>query len=800
MFTILFKDRIFLFLFLLIFLPGCGVWENFTTYFNLYYNADELYTKIEKQILDQKKDLFSIEPPTIPPSANAEVQKLIEKCSNILQFSPNSSYVDDALMMLGKAFYYQKNYLKSQQKFKELLASEPDGSFALESKLWIGKCDMRLRNYTEGLAELKEVRDISIEEDEEEIMEEAYIEEIVHRKTIDDIPAAILIANEFLEVSDNDEIKAELWFEVGNLNTQIEDIKNAVVAYENVFEYSPDYELEVSTKIKLGRALREIGKPEEALSLFEGMRSEDKYAEKYSDIELEMGITNSVLGKYDDALGLFSVVDTTYKNTPNSGAAKFEIASVYEHGLKLLDSAAIYYQKASTSTLPKEYILPAKDKNRLFSRYVLVKKELNKYGKQLFYLQNPEEFKKDSAQYVQDSLAISEEIANAKEFQESWAGLGDLLAGTEDTTGYYQDSLKVADTLITLYIDSLESINRDTIFSKVRNPQPQDSLLIAQFDSMFTNKIFDPNAALRLEQEKRDRENLANQLVASLPDTLKFKNNPPRRPKISEDSLKTLVAKNQLELGNLFLSEFDIPDSAYKYYYSNLTEYTNNFYYATSMFAMGSYYLTVDNQKSADSLFNIIYDDYKDESIVNAAAAKLNKPFIDLKYDPAMEEYKVAEEYLLAGNYYAAIDKFKDIPSLYPKSSIAPKAIYAYGWIEENELKDFTAAVESYDTLIAKYPASEYVRIVAPKVTLYKQEKRKLETAIQDSLNALAYSDSLAADTSLIIEGTIPVVDTVQVAVSENEQTPVNQKDEALFEVKKAPEIKEPVWNPRRKK
>jgi TolA-binding protein len=800
MLAILFKDRIFLLLPLLIFLSGCGVWENFTTYFNLYYNANELYTKIEKQITDQKKDLFSIETPTIPPAANADVQKLIEKCSAILQFSPNSSYVDDALMMLGKAFYYQKNYLKSQQKFSELLASDPEGEFALESRLWIGKCDMRLRNYTDGLATLKEVRNIAIEEDEEEIFEETYIEEIVYRKTTGDIPATILTANEFLEISDNDEINGELWYEVGNLNMEIEDIGNAVIAYENVFEYSPDYDLEVAAKIKLGRALRESGEPEEALSIFAEMRSEDKYAEKYSDLELEMGITQSALGKYDDALGLLVIVDTTYKNTPNSGAAKFEIGSVYEYGLKLLDSAAVYYQKASTASLPKEYLNPAKDKNRLFSRYVLLKKDLKKNGKELFYLQNPEEFKKDSAQYVQDSLAIAEEISNVKELQESWAGLGDLLAGTEDTTGYYQDSVKVADTLITRYIDSLEYINRDTIFSKVRNPQPQDSLLVAQFDSMFTNKIFDPNAKIKLEQEKRERENLTNQLVASLPDTLKFRNNPPRRPKITEDSLKTLLAKNQLELGNLFLSEFDMPDSAYKYYYSNITEYPNNAYYATSMFAMGSYYLTVDNQKSADSLFNIIYDNYKDESIVNAAAAKLNKPFIDLNYDPAMEEYKLAEEYLLAEDYYAAIDKLKEIPELYPKSSIAPKAIYASGWIEENKLNDYTAAVESYDTLIAKYPASEYVRVIAPKVTFYKQEKRKQESALLDSLNALAQSDSLAADTLLVLEETIPLADTVQVAVSEDELTPVEQENEALFEAKKSHEIKEPVWNPRKRR
>ena len=296
----------------------------------------------------------------------------------------------------------------------------------------------------------------------------------------------------------------------------IEDYPAAVKAYQNVFEYSPDYELEVTAKISLGKALREIGENQEALTLFEDMRSEDKYLDKYSDIDLQIGITESTLGKYDEAINQLTIVDTTYKSTPNSAVAKYEIASVYEYGLNQLDSAAVYYKKASVSQLPKEYISLARDKDRLFSRYISLRKDLNKYDKQLFYFENPEEFKKDSALYVQDSLAIAEEIANAKEFQESWSGLSDLLVGTEDTTGYYQDSLIVADTLITFLKDSLEyeNVNRDSIFSWVKNPKPQDSLLVAKFDSMFTNRTFDPNAKQKLEQQKREREALANQLTS----------------------------------------------------------------------------------------------------------------------------------------------------------------------------------------------------------------------------------------------------------------------------------------------
>ena len=106
---------------------------------------------------------------------------------------------------------------------------------------------------------------------------------------------------------------------------------------------------------------------------------------------------------------------------------------------------------------------------------------------------------------------------------------------------------------------------------------------------------------------------------------------------------------------------------------------------------------------------------------------------IDLNYDPALEKYTEAEKSIFEGDYASALFQLEKIPEEFPKSDIAPKAIYASGWIEENELNDPDAAVEYYDTLIAKYPASEYVRIVAPKISLYKQEKRKVELALQDS-------------------------------------------------------------------
>ena len=130
---------------------------------------------------------------------------------------------------------------------------------------------------------------------------------------------------------------------------------------------------------------------------------------------------------------------------------------------------------------------------------------------------------------------------------------------------------------------------------------------------------------------------------------------------------------------------------------------------------------------------------------------------------------------------------------------MAPKAIFASGWIEENELKNSEAAVVYYDTLIARYPASDYVRVVAPKVSLYKQEQRKLQLEVQDSLYALTHPDSLMSDTTLAIKDTILTQDSVQVAVNEEGQSPAEQEGTPSNDTKEKHVVKEPVWNPRKR-
>ncbi|MBI5661310.1 MAG: tetratricopeptide repeat protein [Ignavibacterium album] len=715
---------IFAFSFLLT-LGSCSVWQNFTTYFNLWYNIKTLFSEAEKDIQSQKKDLFSNEPLVLSSTARNNLTKVIEKCSELLQFHGNTAYVDDALLILGKSFYYQSNFQKAKRKFEELLATNPNEDLTLEANLWIAKCDMQLKNYTQGLEGLKKVRDEALEKEIDNIIKEAFVEEIKYRIAQKEFTNAIELAKQFADVADDDQLKATVYFEIGNLYYQTENFDYAVEFYNKVFENSPDIDTEIKASIRYGKALRESGKAEESVSFFSDLRKKDKFSESLAEIDLELGKSYSAIDDYTSSLEQLTKVDTTYKGSPFAALASLEIAKLYKDKLLNYDSATVYFARTIMNNPPKEYVDEAKNLNQLFTRYSNLRKTINNYDKQLFYAENPDVFIQDSISYVQDSLQILQEYLAKKELADIWkSALTPTLSDTaKSDTLFVRDSIFVQDSLA--IVDSLSKV---TTF----------------IDTAEVNRLLKTKTDIRIQQKKKAQELKLSQEMQALmkTDTVKFKNNPPQKPKITTDSLETLLAKNRLELGNLFFTEMNVPDSAKRLYEEITERFSGTRYYPDALLALGSYYQTVNENSKADSLFRIIYENYKDRPIANAAANKLGLPLIDLQYDPAAELYVEAESEMKNGNFDVSFRKFYEIYKKHPQSQYASKGLYAAGFILENDLRLPDSAAAVYDTLISKYPSSPYVKSIAMKVSTYKQEKARIEREKQTLLQQQDKKDS----------------------------------------------------------
>ncbi|NUN10239.1 MAG: tetratricopeptide repeat protein [Ignavibacteriaceae bacterium] len=644
-------------------LSGCTVWYDFTTYFNLYYNVSLDFEQAEAQIIEQRKDLFSLTEPALPGNSNQLMNKVIEKCSKLLQFNSESSFVDDALMMLGKSFFYQKNYLKSLRKFQEIIATQKESGLILEARLWEAKSEIALRNYSTGVPMLEEVIQEAYAAKEEDLMIEGYVSLIRYYLQEEDDQRAIRFLLELVGRSDNSQVNSLAMYKVGELYLKNNDPRLAGDAFERVLTYTSDYETEFNALVKRSRVKRELGETQQALSDFRSLRSEAKYSDKYDVIDLEIGISLNAAGRPDAALEHFYFIDTSYASSVNAAGIKYEIASLYEEVYKNYDSASVYYQKGLTVPSTADYLEKLRFKAQLFTKYTSLTTLLNGYKRDLTYTLDPAKYSADSAAIADTQQVLQSETARVQQEEEK---------------------------------------------------QP---------------------AGRNRERDFEEEEEEITKKEEPVPAAAPGKSSALQKPTLTADSLSSMIIKASLDLGNLFFTEFEINDSAF-YHYNYITENFKSGYALEPkvLFALGSFYLSEDDTARADSLFNYIYDNFKTDRIVNAAADKIGKPTIDFDFDPAKQLFIEAEKKMLSGDVTNSYNDFYNIFINHPSSPFASKSLYTCGFLLENDLRLGDSAVSVYDTLVKYYPSSQYASAVTPKVSFYRSEKLRIEANRKDSL------------------------------------------------------------------
>jgi len=93
-------------------------------YFNTMYNARRIYSEAEEAREESVRT--GVEPSR---ALKDKYKDVIFKCSKILRDSPESSWVDDAIFLMGKALVRQEEYNKGIRKFQELLTNYPESEY-----------------------------------------------------------------------------------------------------------------------------------------------------------------------------------------------------------------------------------------------------------------------------------------------------------------------------------------------------------------------------------------------------------------------------------------------------------------------------------------------------------------------------------------------------------------------------------------------------------------------------------------------------------------------------------------------
>ena len=445
-------------------ISGCGMWTNFKTYFNSYYNANKIFSETEEKILIERTELFSFEETAISTNLSRNLDDVIEKTSSILQHNKESDYVGEALIMTGKSFYYQQNYSRALRKFNEL-ATLKDSEFFLENKLWIARTRLQMRDFTRGLQILEEAKKEIIENEEDDLLVEVYKTKISYHLFDENYEDATIEMDEFLTHDIDDELRAEVLYEKGLLNRLNKDFELAEKAFIEVEEFSPSFEIDFKSKFEVAKIKGELGDIDQSLVMLENLRAEDKYSDNWDKLDLEIGKILYDKNEIEKALDRFTEVDTTYKSTESAGIAGFYRAEILENFYKDYDSALVFYKSAASSKAPRELQIIAQKKSRLLTQYISYHATLSNLGTQLLYLTDEEAFRQDSLDYVEKIRLDS--IKTANEFETETR----RRAGERQAQSKYKEPKRP-----TIAADSIHSLNSKNYFELA-------NLLFTEFDN-----------------------------------------------------------------------------------------------------------------------------------------------------------------------------------------------------------------------------------------------------------------------------------------------------------------------------
>ena len=654
---------------LLIFLVGCGIYTDFTTFFNLYFNTRELYYETQEDIAKLTTDPFQLKEPEINSAIKTKLITLQEKTSKILQHESESSYFDDALFISGWAFYYNSDYIKAKRKFHEL-ESLPESDYNLISKMWIGKCELQMRNFETGVNILDEVRDTAIAREDDEVLSDDYKVIIAYQIDREQYDKAIEEGRALIEISGDDELNAKVAYRIGLLYLEENKVQKAADAFESVLDYSPDFETEFYSKFELAKLKKELGFVEESREMFDDLYNTGKYEGFWGDVYYELGLIEYEAENYDKAFNIFTDVNKLYSNTKGAVESQLMLGEIMRNVYADYDSAKVYYDKVKGNNIDPELKEKAEVYSQSITLYINLRNDVKTSDRQITYILNPTEFLRDSLAYqrylVQSGAVKVDQTISIRD-----------TVSTDTTQIVLSDSTNIADTTTALS-------QKDSLFA-------MSDIDLSGFNDDYILEI------------------------------------KPVFPKIGIDSLEVKIAKDYFDLGNLFFIDLLRPDSAYYYYTALLNEFPETRFKPRTYFALGTYYETKGDSTKRDSLYTIVYDDYKTHPIANEAAKKLGKPPLIDESDPAKQEYLKAEAKLENSEFTSALTMLKSLAGNYPESIYKPKSLYTIGWLYENKTNQPDSAAKYYSQIVADYKNSEYASAVRAKVSNYDAELKRIE-------------------------------------------------------------------------
>lgn len=368
--------KVLLLLSIIVVATSCKQYDNFTTFFNTYYNANKLMNESQDEFAyqDEKKRVMPrivVPEPSLKlendrksgmPPFMAEIivskskrqpvavklDSIIIKGSKILAYHPKSNYVQDVLFLMAKTYFYKEEWLPSQIKCSELIDKYPDGDLSPDAHLLLSQNLIIQQKFFAGKIMLSRTVDIAWQKKRYDILSEAFRVEAELALHENDLPAALKPYLQAIAQSDDGLMKAKWQVDMATLLYRLGMFERAEREFANALRYDPDYLSVFEANLYRAACLIRLDRIAEAEKILNRLDNDGKFTDWKAWVHAQRLQIARKSNSSTDMANLERVGDSLYNAHPAINAYAFERAMDLYNDNEYMN-ARIYFARARAS-------------------------------------------------------------------------------------------------------------------------------------------------------------------------------------------------------------------------------------------------------------------------------------------------------------------------------------------------------------------------------------------------------------------------------------------------------------------
>jgi tetratricopeptide (TPR) repeat protein len=337
-----------------------NIYHNMTAHFNGYYYAREKTAEVENIILKSLDDdpnliltLFPKLDTTMAKSYEADTEEIIKMASLSIQRHPNSRWVHENYILVGKARMFNCDYQNAIQTFKYVNTKSTNVNTRHKALLNLLHTFTQQNDFerAEETFRYLEKEKLNKENQKDLYLQKAFYYQI--RDNYDYMVRNLASADSLLQRKDR---KGRIYFIIGQVYQKLGFNSEAYNYYRKCISTNPEYEIDFYARLNMAQVAQLDDKKgiKQLRSQFEKMLTDVKNQEFRDKIYYELGEFEKKQNNLTKAIEDYKLAAHAGTNKRIQGSAYLRIGQLNFDSLKKYSLAKLYYDSA-ISALPKDF-------------------------------------------------------------------------------------------------------------------------------------------------------------------------------------------------------------------------------------------------------------------------------------------------------------------------------------------------------------------------------------------------------------------------------------------------------------